>query len=115
MFRLATARAEIAMVNDHRGGPTYAPHLANASLDVAARIAAAYVPPTMYHCNLGEASVGGVAASRLQNSRLNTDKLTRNFDVQLPDWRTGLRACVARLVAPGRRQSALHGPYSAGI
>ena len=83
----------------------------------------------IYHCtNLGEASwydvaiatfeesraLGGplaavrpipsseypVAAARPRNSRLNTAKLTRNFDIQLPDWRAGLRACVARLVVP---------------
>ena len=132
MLRLATAGAEISVVNDQRGGPTYALHLAKAILGVAARIAAAPQRAAYgtYHCtNLGEASwydvaiatfeesraLGGpfaavrpipsseypVAASRPQNSRLNTDKLTRNFDVQLPDWRTGLRACVARLVAPG--------------
>jgi len=132
MLRLATARAEIPVVNDQLGGPTYAPHLAKAILDIAAQIAAApqCAAYGTYHCtNLGEASwydvamatfeesraLGGpfaavrpipsseypVAASRPRNSRLSTTKLKRNFSVQLPDWRTGLRACVARLVASG--------------
>ena len=130
ILRLAGTRAEIAVVNDQQGGPTYAPHLAKAISEVAARIAdcpqrAEY---GIYHCtNLGEASwydlalatikesrsFGGpgalvrpipscdypVAAARPQNSRLNTAKLARNFDVELPDWRMGLRACVARLVS----------------
>jgi dTDP-4-dehydrorhamnose reductase len=39
------------------------------------------------------------AAARPANSRLNCDKLRRSFGLELPDWRTGVRDCVARLSA----------------
>ena len=39
------------------------------------------------------------AAVRPANSRLNCAKLRRSFGLELPDWRTGVRDCVARLAA----------------
>lgn len=38
MLRLAETKAEIGVVDDQLGNPTYAPHLAGAILDVAARL-----------------------------------------------------------------------------
>jgi dTDP-4-dehydrorhamnose reductase len=45
------------------------------------------------------------AARRPANSRLNCDKLRLLFGLELPDWRAGVRDCVARLSdsAAGRR------------
>jgi dTDP-4-dehydrorhamnose reductase len=36
-------------------------------------------------------------ARRPANSRLNCDRLRRSFGLELPDWRIGVQACVARL------------------
>jgi dTDP-4-dehydrorhamnose reductase len=38
-------------------------------------------------------------AARPANSRLNCDKLRTSFGLELPDWRIGVRECVARLSA----------------
>ena len=52
------------------------------------------------------ADVVGIAASayptparRPANSRLNCDKLRLSFDLELPDWRLGVKDCVVRLAA----------------
>jgi dTDP-4-dehydrorhamnose reductase len=43
------------------------------------------------------------AARRPANSRLNCDKLRLSFGLELPDWRVGVRDCVARLSAAASR------------
>jgi dTDP-4-dehydrorhamnose reductase len=40
MLRLATTRSSIGVVDDQRGSPTFAPHLAKIVLDIAGRVAA---------------------------------------------------------------------------
>jgi dTDP-4-dehydrorhamnose reductase len=136
MLRLAADRPAIGVVDDQRGSPTYAPHLARTVLAVAARVAAdrAATDWGIYHAvgggettwfgfareifrlaaehGLPAADVVAIATSafptparRPANSRLNCDKLRRLFGLELPDWRVGVRDCVARLSAstPGRR------------
>jgi len=51
MLRLARERPELRVVSDQRGNPTYAPHLADAILDVAARLAGRKPPQPwgLYH------------------------------------------------------------------
>ena len=39
------------------------------------------------------------AAARPDNSRLNCDKLSEVYGLQLPDWRSSARACVAHLMS----------------
>ncbi len=46
------------------------------------------------------------AARRPANSRLDTLKLARTFNLRLPDWQTGVESCVARLLTPERCPSA---------
>jgi dTDP-4-dehydrorhamnose reductase len=44
------------------------------------------------------------AARRPINSRLNCDRLRLSFGLELPDWRLGVRECVARLADSGDRR-----------
>lgn len=53
-------------------------------------------------------------ARRPANSRLCCDKLARVHGVRLPDWRTSLEACVARLVAAGLSANAPGGQARRG-
>ena len=59
MLKLAGERAEVEVVDDQVGCPTYAPHLAQAILDIATRIAGdrEFTPWGTYHA----ASDGGVS------------------------------------------------------
>ncbi len=127
MLRLACERPELRVVSDQRGNPTYAPHLADAILDVAARLARR-TPPAwgVYHAAArGETTWHGFAAAivraasrlgvpqvpvvpiatadyptpvrRPANSCLDCGKLERAFGVRLPPWQQGLEDCIAEL------------------
>lgn len=127
MLRLAETRDVIGVVDDQRGNPTYAPHLADAVLAVAAAIVDG-APSGVYHAVGGgetswfglarevfaQAEALGMAAPKLEpittadyptparrpaNSRLDAAKLRRTFGVTLPAWQEGVAACVARLAA----------------
>jgi dTDP-4-dehydrorhamnose reductase len=132
MLRLGAERAELAVVDDQVGCPTYAPHLARAVLDLASRMAEAGDADArwgIYHAaGAGETSWHGLArdvfdatrarglptpvlkaipaaayptaASRPANSRLACDRLAATFGLALPDWRIGVRECLARLLGP---------------
>ena len=128
MLRLAGDRAEIAVVEDQIGNPTYAPHLAATILAVAGQIdGRADVPWGIFHAaGSGSASWGDVArevfavsgglggptaavvgipssaypvaAKRPANSRLDCSKLADVFGLRLPDWQSGVRDGVTRLL-----------------
>ncbi len=128
MLRLGATRTEIAVVNDQRGNPTYAPHLADAILRIVAELGRrgdGSGPWGVYHAaSAGEATWFEVArevfrcsggpgvpklypistaeyptpATRPANSCLDTRKLARTFGVCLPHWKSGIAECVARLV-----------------
>ena len=134
MLRLATERPELRVVADQRGNPTYAPHLAEAILSIAACSAGKHSAPwgvyhaaaagaTTWHefaCAIVHAAGGlGIApvpvlpittaefptpAKRPANSCLDCSKLERAFGVRLPHWRDGLQACIAALA--GAAQSS---------
>jgi dTDP-4-dehydrorhamnose reductase len=118
MLRLAEERDEIAVVDDQRGSPTYVGHLAEGVRELVD--AAGY---GVWHlAAAGEASWADFAEAIFQESgletrvrRISTAELARPaprpaYSVlrsekgapQLPHWREGLRACLARLQgAPG--------------
>jgi dTDP-4-dehydrorhamnose reductase len=130
MLRLAGERNELRVVDDRVGCPTYAPHLAQAILDVARAVTTgsdAYWGT--YHaagtgavtwCGFareimrlsaeqGGPSVPVVAiktaeypttAERPMNSRLDCSKLDRDLGIALPPWQEGLSECMARLSTP---------------
>src|SRR5262245_48939560 len=129
MLRLAKERPELRVVADQRGNPTYAPHLAEAILAMAATIGDGRPPPWgIYHAaGTGETSWHEFAvaivdaarplgivpvpllaittgdfptpAKRPANSCLDCRKVERLFGVRLPHWRQGLQACISALAA----------------
>ena len=136
MLRLATTRPSIGVVDDQKGSPTYAPHLAAMVLAIAGRVAAdpAGMRWGVYHAvgggettwfgfarevfrraaeqGLPAAEVAAIAAAayptlarRPANSRLNCDRLRLSLGLELPDWRVGVKDCVARISAsaPGKQ------------
>jgi dTDP-4-dehydrorhamnose reductase len=129
MLRLAADREEIAVVEDQVGNPTYAPHLAATILAIARRFDGhADVPWGIFHAagsgsaswadvarevfavsgGLGgpTATVVGIpaaaypgAAKRPANSRLDCSKLRDIFGLGMPDWQSGVREGVGRLLS----------------
>jgi dTDP-4-dehydrorhamnose reductase len=124
MLRLGAERDELKVVNDQFGAPTYARHLAVATLQALenANNSAAF-PSGIYHlCGGGQTSWAGFAeqifhlshldkevkvygipassyptpAKRPYNSRLDCSKAQQILGVALPDWREGLRECLSR-------------------
>ena len=128
MLRVGATREELRVVDDQIGTPTYAPHLAAASVDCLNKaLAMEAFPSGIYHMAGGgePTSWHGFAeaifelaraqgaelevktihaiptsdyplpAPRPLNSRLNMQKLQKVFDVQMPDWRSGLSECFA--------------------
>lgn len=132
MLRLAETRPELGVVADQYGAPTYAADIAEGLLDIAARIAAGGPAPWgVYHMAssgacvwadfaehvfAASAAAGGpsakvnristaeypTAARRPANSRLDCGRLRSDYGVALPDWRSGVDRCVARLLAQRR-------------
>jgi dTDP-4-dehydrorhamnose reductase len=136
MLRLATTRPNIGVVDDQKGSPTYAPHLAATVLAIAGRVAAdpARSRWGVYHAvgggettwfgfarevfrhaveqGLPAAEVTAIAtaayptlARRPANSRLNCDRLRLLLGVELPDWRVGVRDCVAGISSSMQQRS----------
>ncbi len=125
MLRLARERPELRVVADQHGNPTYAPHLADAILVIAAQVGstnrwgiyhAAATDDTTWHgfasAIIAAAKPLGVAqipvrpittaeyptpARRPANSCLDCGKLERAFGVRLPPWQQGLAECIAAL------------------
>lgn len=126
MLRLAETRPTVRVVADQVGCPTYAPHLADAILDLASLVLARRAGWGIYHAaGGGETSWHGLAAAvfaegdrygwpvpeleaittadyptparRPANSRLDGSKLQRDFGIVLPHWQHGVADCVRRL------------------
>lgn len=128
MLRLGAEREQLRVVADQIGAPSYAPHLAAATLQAMAK---PDFTPGIYHmCNAGETSWHGfaeeifkeakahgmemkvqsvepipssaypTAATRPLNSRLDCSKLKDTLGVTLPDWREGLKDAMEILCSP---------------
>jgi dTDP-4-dehydrorhamnose reductase len=112
MLRLGTERAEVAVVDDQRGCPTYVGHLAAATRQVLE------LPYGLYHVAAdGDATWAEFATAIFEEAglptrvrRITTAELGRPaprpaYSVlrsekgapTLPHWRDGLRECLARL------------------
>jgi dTDP-4-dehydrorhamnose reductase len=114
MLRLGAERDEVSVVDDQRGCPTFVGHLAKATRDLV------QLPFGVYHlaaggdCTWAEFAEAIFAEAGLDCSvrRITTAELGRPaprpaYSVlrseqpdapQLPHWRDGLRACLARLL-----------------
>jgi dTDP-4-dehydrorhamnose reductase len=125
MLRLARERPELRVVADQRGNPTYAPHLADAILAIAAKIGSGKLWGIYHATATGETTWHGFAsaiiaaakplgvpqvpvrpittadyptpARRPANSCLDCGKLERAFGLRLPSWQQGLAECLGEL------------------
>ncbi len=123
MLRLGRERDELRVIGDQFGAPTWSRHLADVTALVLARreppsgvyhLTAA--GETSWHgyaeAIFAEARIAGLIdktpmvrritsadfplpAPRPANSRLDCSRFQRDFDLQLPDWRSGLVDCLA--------------------
>lgn len=127
MLRLGTDRAELGVIFDQIGTPTYARDLAKAILNIIEKFANKEVGldifPSVYHfSNEGVASwydfamaifemsnisvkVNAIetkdfptAAKRPPFSVLNKNKIKETFGVKVPYWRTSLKSCLEILL-----------------
>jgi dTDP-4-dehydrorhamnose reductase len=125
ILRLARQQAELSVVDDQTGAPTWARDIADATAKIVAVGSEEDVPYGLYHLSAaGATSWHGFAqtivaaarigttvrpirssqykrpAARPSNSLLNNDKLRRDFGVALPDWRKGVADCLSELGVP---------------
>ena len=119
MLRLGAERDEVAVVDDQRGSPTYVGHLAAATRDVLPLPYGAYHISAAGDCTWADFAEAIFAEAGLDCSvrRISTAELGRPaprpaFSVlrsekgapQLPDWRDGLRECLAAIHALAGRE-----------
>jgi dTDP-4-dehydrorhamnose reductase len=123
MLRLGRERDELRVVGDQIGAPTWTRHLSDATALIVGRSEVPYglyhlaaAGETSWHgyaeAIFAEAERAGLMekspvvrritsadyplpAVRPANSRLDCTKFRRDFDLALPDWRTGLADCLA--------------------
>jgi len=112
MLRLGAEQDEVAVVDDQRGSPTYVGHLAGATEEILelphgtyhvaadgdctwAELAEAIFEEAGLECRVRRITTAefGAPAPRPANSVLRSER----GSPQLPHWREGLRACLARL------------------
>jgi dTDP-4-dehydrorhamnose reductase len=129
LVRLSRGEERVRVAADQRGSPTYAPHLAQAILAIAAQLARRTSQDNwgIFHAvSSGATTWHGFAAAivstarrlgapqpllpistdlyatpgrRPPNARLDCSKLARVYGLRLPTWERGLEQCMARLAA----------------
>jgi dTDP-4-dehydrorhamnose reductase len=119
MLRFAAERDEVAVVDDQRGSPTYVGHLAAATRQVV------HLPYGIYHVAAGgEATWADFAEAIFEEAGLET-RVRRIATAELgrpaprpaysvlrskkgapvlPDWREGLRECLAAIRVADRAE-----------
>jgi len=112
MLRLGAEQDEVAVVDDQRGSPTFVGHLATATQDVLELRHGTYHVAAAGDCTWAEFAEAIFEEAGLSCSvrRITTEELGRPAPrpansvlrsergaPELPHWRDGLRACLARL------------------
>ncbi|MGL4637398.1 MAG: dTDP-4-dehydrorhamnose reductase [Beijerinckiaceae bacterium] len=135
MLRLARERDRVRVVNDQHGAPTLAADLAEAIVRIVLRqMADSNAPSGIYHfANAGETTWYRVArevfrlaklaghmvplvedittaeyptrAVRPANSRLDTGKIARDFDIHPRHWTAALDSLMKQLLTQGRGEA----------
>jgi dTDP-4-dehydrorhamnose reductase len=119
MLRLMSERPSINVVNDQIGAPTYAADLARAIITI---ILGQWQPGIYHYSNQGRISWYDFAvaikemthsncvvnpipssqyptpAKRPSFSLLDTHKIKKTFNVEIPDWKDGLERCLQKLI-----------------
>ncbi len=121
MLRLAKDRTEISVVDDQRGCPTYAPHLAEVILDIARQVTgrSAGAPGWgIYHvCGRGEATWRELAEEVFRTSRLIGGPSARVVPITTAEYpTTARRPANSRLNCDALHQAFGHRlpPWQAG-
>jgi dTDP-4-dehydrorhamnose reductase len=119
VLRMMNEKDEISVVNDQLGSPTYAKDLASVVLKICEQILDGNQHRGIYHfCNQGIISWFQFAQSiqRIKNlsckilpistnqfptkakrpafSALNTQKIQKDFNINIPNWETSLQNCL---------------------
>lgn len=124
MIRLMKEREKINVVSDQVGAPTYAGDLAAAILDIVARSyvsSQTWIPGIYHYSNKGQISWYDFActikeltgsscqvspiptteyptpAKRPSFSLLDTYKISKTFNLNIPEWRDSLEVCLAKM------------------
>jgi dTDP-4-dehydrorhamnose reductase len=112
MLRLGEEHDEVAVVDDQRTAPTYAPHLAGVTRELTHRPFGVYHVAADGDCTWAELAEALFAAAGIdcRVRRITTGELGRRAERPaysvlrsekdaplLPHWREGLRACLGRL------------------
>ena len=112
MLRLGAEQDEVAVVDDQRGSPTYVGHLAGATEELLELPYGTYHVAAEGECTWAEfaEAIFEEAGLECRVRRITTEELGRpaprpansvlrseRGSPQLPHWREGLRACLARL------------------
>lgn len=122
MLRLMNGESEIKVVNDQVGSPTYAADLAQAILQVIQQLSTGNEHYGIYHYTnkgiiswydfaVGIKNLSGLKCSVLPvpsteyptpakrpvYSVLDTQKIVKDFGVELKDWNTSLQVCLEEL------------------
>ncbi|MEQ1554128.1 MAG: dTDP-4-dehydrorhamnose reductase [Ferruginibacter sp.] len=120
MMRLMNERENIGVVNDQKGAPTYAADLADAIMQIIEKNN--FVSGIYHYSNKGNISWYNFAkeiasqlktlcivnpittsqfptpAARPKFSVLDSQKIEKTFEIQIPEWKSSLTKCILKMV-----------------